>query len=269
MELFAQSSGRAQECGYEWVEWDGRQLRRPVSARFLQEFVVTDLYDSYSFSLVLARRVIEGQEPRLLLLVAGLLSSRHDFIPRPIRNTVAWVASADAEPALRALAAKALGEEGIGPMVDDAVADTPDGGFEVDFQCLLALASNAPPAEPPTVAPLRDTPQGAQLLVHNSLEMRNDLAKQLVRYQLPDGNRPLVVVTGNLDPERLRRARVWRGLVNQVNPPSGESLTAEKKTSNLLPRFRQMLLAPFRALLALFRRWGARRSLSPGGDPQT
>lgn len=235
MELYVQSRGYDQDKDYRWLKilQDGsRELQLPP----LSKKAIT-LIQSDSPSVVLERL----QEDRLLLLITGIEpEGRGDFLDRQIRIDVAWVRdnTEENELALRRVAARALREKDwndLSKEVSQAVTLLKDQqlrnvasedmkeneyGFRVSFSDMLRLASVKPEELSSSQEPDRTKKIGK-----NVLKLREELAEELQRCDLPKEQDPLVVVTGFKKRETLEQAGVWRSLSKLVDTEDWEKIT--------------------------------------------
>ena len=228
MEIYVQTRGLSQDYDYCWLRITPESqypeippmLTRPILTSTKSEVRITDLIQSESPSVVLAR-----DNDELLLLVTGMESTkRQDFRGRKIRNSLAWVCqdSEDNEQLLRALAVQAL-RGSLKKEVDDAIDFAGDYGFRVDYKAINKLGT------PQNVTNL--SANSYLMLGKNSEQLRDDLANQLKENCLPTETGVLVVVTGIKKESTLTQAGVWRGLSNSIEAATWKRY--EEKKSDL------------------------------------
>lgn len=200
VECYVRSCGGGPEHGYCWIHFAPEQQYR-IESTILTTLQCYDLIEHEAFSLG-----IERGGDQLALIITGLKASRGDYQHRSITHSLAFRAPARQESTIRAIAAAALRGE-LEQMVDYAIQrDTQPGGvgFVVHPALLDAMPSRAAgQAEP--------FPQEGRI-GKNTTRLRLGLAHELNTHSLPSRSGPLVVVTRNTDPGRLRMANVWRGL---------------------------------------------------------
>lgn len=194
LEVYVQSAGNPQELGYCWLD---------QAPTLLSKSNVVKLLEPNSHSLVIARS--DGQ---LFLLIVGLSSSRQDFRGRVIRNTVLWVSpDGKEEEQLRAIAVSALRNE-LTEKVDQLIWTDDAIGFDFDRDKLPRLDVG--------IQPTNEEPEQQCKIAKLSDALRKKLASELERCRLPDGNGPLVIMTGNRNESALIEIPVWRGLSKLV-----------------------------------------------------
>lgn len=207
MDIYVKSRGFAQEDGYCWLS---------ETPSIITSNRVTDCIQTESPSLVLGR-----YSEQLLLLITGLeAKGRKDFRDRPICNSIAWVAedSAAHEEQLCALAVRALRtfleekQDGLDAEIDEAIPVGGPDGFTVNWELLRGLSASATPSSHPQKSDREREEHSTDKLAKNCDRTKEDLATQLEQYGLPQGEGPLVVVTGIKSKDVLIQARVWRGL---------------------------------------------------------
>lgn len=229
MEIYVQSCGMAQNKGYRWIKESQQIVETPDS---IQE--VEELIESEANSIVLARK-----QNKLLLLVTGLESSRKDYRGRRILNSVAWITedSSGEEEKLRAIAVNAL-QGKLQGSIDKAITNTvgkstkkssknesnlsvnqnEDYGFEVDFNKIKIDDLNVESVKSGSPNKKNDVKSYSNLE-----ESKIPLIEELQKSKLPDGDRPLVVVTGIKLDSALRDANVWRGLTKNLTNMQGSN----------------------------------------------
>ncbi len=94
------------------------------------------------------------------------------------------------------------------PEEENIYTDFVDYGFYVSFSKLMAVVSGEKTGE----VTLKEAPDLTKKIGPNSSELREELAKEIMRYKLPPETEPLVVVTGFKKMETLAEAKIWRGL---------------------------------------------------------
>ncbi|MCE9564544.1 MAG: hypothetical protein K8U57_21100 [Planctomycetes bacterium] len=160
-------------------------------------------------------------------------SQRTDYRGRHIRNMVVWRCKENEEKEVRGLAVLALEDPAkLTKAVDEAVTrdDQSPSGFTVDWERLSSIRGG--PIAQGHVRQASDTCHVAR----NSEERRADLAKELKAGPVPLRDGPLVIVTGNVGPDRLDDKGVWRGLTSLV--PSEDWVAPEKKRHSGTERYR-------------------------------
>lgn len=245
--LHVLTRGRAPEHDYRWVAVEPappppRQERPPrLDARAAQ------LVQSDAPSLLLLR--VGGD---LVLFVTALESRREDVQGRAIRASLALTVDEAEQDTLRGLAALSLrpgGRQALAAAVDDAISDTPEGGFDVSAGLLDRLFEESLLPPEAGLAPERR-------FAPNDDDHREALAEELARSPLPPGEGPLVVVTGALGAERLEASGAWRGLSRLVSAPFSRpprEVRSPPKKDPAAARRRWALLLSAAALLILLR----------------
>ena len=215
MEIFVQSCGISVDYGYNWVDENDVIVEKP---NILNNFI--DLLQESS-SLLIAR-----ENPKLLLVVTGIPSARRDYQNRTIFISVAWIVKDDHvnEALIRNLASKILspvtGEIDPKKSIENCVKAGGENGFKVvDFESLRSLLEK----EPENCSPSKLSDEDKKdVLDQKSDDTIKKLAQDLKEQFLPEGNRPLVVVTGIQSKADFREAEVWRGLAKFVDELGGE-----------------------------------------------
>lgn len=200
MECYIRSCGKGSEHGYCWVNLTIEGQNR-VEPTMLAGLKISDLIEHEAFSVGLERR-----RNVLVLLITGIRASGSDYQRRRITHSLALRAPPDQETTLRAVAAKALRGE-LEQMFETGIRfrNRPDGvGFVVRSNLLsLVLLHAAGGADP--------SPQEGRI-GKDTPTLRASLAQELDTHTLPTREGPLVLVTRNTDPGRLRLANLWRAL---------------------------------------------------------
>ena len=211
MEIFVQSCGISVDYGYNWVDENDVIVEKP---NILNNFI--DLLQESS-SLLIAR-----ENPKLLLVVTGIPSARRDYQNRTIFISVAWIVKDDHvnEALIRNLASKILspvtGEIDPKKSIENCVKAGGENGFKVvDFESLRSLLEK----EPENCSPSKSLDKKLEI---NSKDTIKQLADELKERSLPEGDRPLVVVTGIQSRADFKKAKVWRGLANFVDERGGQ-----------------------------------------------
>lgn len=215
MEIFVQSCGISVDYGYNWVDENDVIVEKP---NILNNFI--DLLQESS-SLLIAR-----ENPKLLLVVTGIPSARRDYQNRTIFISVAWIVEDNHvyEAKIRNLASKILlpvtGEIDPKQTIENSVTAGEENGFDVKFESLRSLLEK----EPENCSPSKslDEKDKEEVLDQKSNDTIKKLAQDLKEQFLPEGNRPLVVVTGIQSKADFREAEVWRGLAKFVDELGGE-----------------------------------------------
>ena len=240
MEIFVQSCGISVDYGYNWVDENKVIVEKP---NILNNFI--DLLQD-SLSLLIAR-----ENPKLLLVVTGIPSGRRDYQNRTIFISVAWIVEDNPvyEAKIRSLASKILlskiflpdtGEidpkQGIKACVYDEEENSfqEKNGFTVNFKSLRCLLEEQ---ENSSTSKSLDEKDKEEVLDQKSNDTIKKLAQDLKEQFLPEGDRPLVVVTGIQSYADFREAKVWRGLAKFVDEPGdqggdGDSFRREVKGRN-------------------------------------
>jgi hypothetical protein len=216
MEIFVQSCGISVDYGYNWVDENQVIVEKP---NILNNFI--DLLQD-SLSLLIAR-----ENQKLLLVVTGIPSAKRDYQNRIIFISVAWIVD-DNEAKIRSLASKILlskiflpdtGEIKLKQTIEDSVTAGEENGFDVKFESLRSLLEK----EPENCSPSKLSDEDKKdVLDQKSDDTIKKLAQDLKEQFLPEGNRPLVVVTGIQSKADFREAEVWRGLAKFVDELGGE-----------------------------------------------
>ena len=235
MVIYVQSRGKPQQKDYQWLKVRKNNFVREIPP-ILKRISVSELIDSKKYSLVLARN--DGE---LVLLVTGLSSERIDFMNRPIRNSIAWVAqySPENEKIMRSLAVLALRDkEALEKIVKEAVVET-EVSSEYEFGVNRAKINQL--SESITVQS-NDNSEKRNKIGNNSPELQREVASELENNRLPDRDGILVLVTSLKTESGLREYQIWRGLSDKVSSGQltlvasrSELPQAEKKIPVWLP----------------------------------
>ena len=214
MEIFVQSCGISVDYGYNWVDENDVIVEKP---NILNNFI--DLLQESS-SLLIAR-----ENPKLLLVVTGIPSARRDYQNRTIFISVAWIVKDDHvnEALIRNLASKILspvtGEIDPKQTIENSVTAGEENGFDVKFESLRSLLEK----EPENCSPSKLSDEDKKdVLDQKSDDTIKKLAQDLKEQFLPEGNRPLVVVTGIQSKADFKKANVFRGLAKFVDELGGK-----------------------------------------------
>lgn len=214
MQIFVQSRGISVDYGYNWVDENDVIVEKP---NILNNFI--DLLQESS-SLLIAR-----ENPKLLLVVTGIPSARRDYQNRTIFISVAWIVEDNHvyEAKIRNLASKILlpvtGEIDPKQTIENSVTAGEENGFDVKFESLRSLLEK----EPENCSPSKLSDEDKKdVLDQKSDDTIKKLAQDLKEQFLPEGNRPLVVVTGIQSKADFREAEVWRGLAKFVDELGGK-----------------------------------------------
>jgi len=213
MQIYVQSCGVYPNHDYTWLRDDNKQIKPTLL------HCVDRLRQKNAPAVIISRM---GEE--LLLLVFGLKSSkRYDFQGREIFNSLVWIAKAAEEPFLRMLAACALRREhDFLKVIDQSIIDYDDElGFKVLWTKIQELSYKKKADE--------KLPDPTRRIGKNYQELRRKLAEELYQYKLPNEEGAIVVVTGIVDSETLKKAGVWRSLSRLVEQESWEEFTKEKE----------------------------------------
>ena len=213
MEIYVKSRGKNQDQDYCWIHITdkGQQKQSP----YIPEQVI-DLIESDDFSVVIAR--FSG---KLLLLITGLKSSRTDFQRRIIRNSIAWLGQGSDEPLFRQIAANAL-RGLLAKSIDSIVKISPSNKecFQALWEEFRQLTGKNEVGNLP--------PDSNISIEENSELLRKQLADEIEKYQLPQQEGPLVVVTGIKARETLEKAGVWRGLSNFIRTEDRDKISQQR-----------------------------------------
>jgi hypothetical protein len=248
MEIFVQSRGISVDYGYNWVDENDVIVEKP---NILNNFI--DLLQESS-SLLIAR-----ENPKLLLVVTGIPSARRDYQNRIIFISVAWILEDDKdhvnEANIRNLASKILlskiflrdpDEIKLKQSIERCVYDEEENsfqeknGFTVNFESLRCLLEDQENSS--TAKSLDKSDEGlnvksndktikklAQDLKEQPFDTIKKLAEDLKKQSLPEGDIPLVVVTGIQSYADFEKAEVWRGLAKFVDEPGGQPGDGDSK----------------------------------------
>ncbi|MFM6192338.1 hypothetical protein [Planktothrix sp.] len=226
MEIFVQSRGISVDYGYNWVDENQVIVEKP---NILNKFI--DLLQESS-SLLIAR---DNKNKQLLLVVTGIPSARRDYQNRTIFISVAWILKDDDvnEAKIRNLASKILlskiflhdtDEIELKQSIEASVNDEEENsfqeknGFTVKFESLRCLLEQ----EKESSSPSKSLDEKEVLYEKSNDTTIQKLAQDLKEQSLPEGDRPLVVVTGIQSRADFESAKVWRGLANFVDERGGQ-----------------------------------------------
>lgn len=234
MEIFVQSCGISVDYGYNWVDKNKVIVEKPNIAN---NFI--DLLQEY-FSVLIAR-----ENQKLLLVVTGIESARRrDYQNRTIFISVAWIVEDNHvyEAKIRNLASKILlpvtGEIDPKQSIEDCVKAGEENGFDVDFKSLENLLEKEP--EDSSTSKSLDEKDKEEVLDQKSNDTIKKLAQDLKEQFLPEGNRPLVVVTGIQSKADFREAKVWRGLAKFVDEPGDQGGDGDSFRRGVKGKFREV-----------------------------
>lgn len=200
MEIYVQS--RSQQRDYYWLAKKENQPEEEILPPIVK--TANQLIDDQVFSVVLWR----SQDKKLLLLVTALKTRRQDSKGRNIRNSVAWIGEKKDEPILRKIAVMALQNQ-LEQKIDDVVVDSNNSsGFQVKWDAIQSLILASGVASELSLTGVEAKGKIARI----SESFKQDLAETLTKYNLPEREGALVVVTSRKAKETLESAKVWRGL---------------------------------------------------------
>ncbi|WP_329607039.1 type II toxin-antitoxin system HicA family toxin [Planktothrix agardhii] len=214
MKIFVESAGKSPEHDYNWIDEQQKIIEKP---NIIKSFL--GLLQQDSPSLLIGRK-----SDKLLLIVTGISSERRDYQNRIIRISVAWIVEDNHvyEAKIRSLASKILspvtGEIDPKQSIEACVKAGVENGFTVDvedFESLRCLLEK----EPENCSPSKSLDKKLEI---NSKDTIKQLADELKERSLPEGDRPLVVVTGIQSRADFKKAKVWRGLANFVDERGGQ-----------------------------------------------
>ncbi|MFB2834411.1 hypothetical protein [Floridanema evergladense] len=214
MQIYVQSCGVYPNHDYTWVRDDNKQIKPSLL------YSIDRLRQKNAPSIIISRT---GGE--LILLVFGLRTSqRYDFQGREIFNSLVWIAQVAEEAFVRKLAACALRrEQDFLKIIDRSIVD--DDNDELGFKVLwtqIKELSFARKAE-------EKLPDSTRKIGKNTQEMRKKLAEELDQCKLPEQEGAIVVVTGIVESETLKKAGVWRSLSRLVEHEAWEEFTKQKE----------------------------------------
>lgn len=248
MVIYVQSRGLTQEHDYRWLRVNAKEkipeipsvLNQPL---FPSNTKISEIIDHQKESIVLARRSND-----LLLLITGLNAGkdRVDFAGRSVRNSLLWVRgySAENEKQMRGILLQALRGQ-LEAKLGEAVKVGGEYGFEVDYSQLKEIGEL-------TSEDLQSHHNVSDVFKvgQNSLELREDLALELISNCLPDRPGLLVVVTSLKKEADLKRIQVWRSLSSRVEfnewhnfKPIVMSSVPQKKTKLILSIIAVLIVA--------------------------
>ncbi|CAC5344443.1 MULTISPECIES: hypothetical protein [Planktothrix] len=218
MKIFVESAGKSPEHDYNWIDEQLKIIEKP---NIIKSFI--GLLQQDSPSLLIGRK---GEA--FVLIVTGISSERRDYQNRIIRISVAWILKDDDdhvnEAKIRSLASKILlskiflsdtGEIKLKETIENSVPAGEENGFDVKFESLRSLLEK----EPENCSPSKSLDKKLEI---NSKDTIKQLADELKERSLPEGDRPLVVVTGIQSRADFKKAKVWRGLANFVDERGGQ-----------------------------------------------
>ncbi|MFB2923679.1 hypothetical protein [Aerosakkonema funiforme] len=212
MQIYVQSCGASPNHDYIWLRDDNQQIKPPLL------HCVDGLRQKNYPSIVIAKY---GEE--LILLIFGLTTRRGvDFQGREIFNSVVWIGKTADEAFLRMLAACALRKDrGFLDVIDRAVIPCDERpGFKVAWQQIKALNNRVKVGD--------RLPDKTRKIGKNSQKLRYELAEELSLSRLPDRQGAIVVVTGIVEGETLKKAGVWRSLSRLVDVENWHKVTEDK-----------------------------------------
>ncbi|MDY6781463.1 MAG: hypothetical protein SW833_02740 [Cyanobacteriota bacterium] len=234
MRIYVQSCGVSQDNDYCWLKIRHNRsvreippiLKRPLSGHSQGIVRVTDVIESQSLSMVVAR-----DDGELLLLLTGLPAreERTDFMGRRVRNSVAWVGedSDEGERFIRSLVVRVLSNElEVAEAIDRAIVIGGEYGFDASFEALNLLA------EPLSVNINRNA-DATDKVGKSSPILRQELALELESNCLSDREGLLIVLTSLKTQSAILEARVWRGLSSRIAAEgwiTSSSSIVQKKT---------------------------------------
>ncbi|MEC4804291.1 MAG: hypothetical protein SAJ12_09670 [Jaaginema sp. PMC 1079.18] len=239
MVVYVQSRGLTQEHDYRWLRVNAKDQTPEIPIVLNETFFpsnikIGELIDHQKESIVLARRSND-----LLLLITGLKAKqdRVDFAGRSVRNSLLWIKTKNDsnEKQVRSILLQALKGQ-LEAKLDDAVRVGGEYGFEVDYSKLKEIGNF-------TSETLQSHQNASDLLKvgQNSVELREELALELISNCLPERQGLLVVVTSLKKEADLKRIQVWRSLSSRVEfnewqefRPSAINPTSQKKTKLIL-----------------------------------
>lgn len=212
MEIYVQSRGLKRD--YYWVvKRENQPEEFPASPHSLIN-KANQFIESQAFSVAIFR----SNKSKLLLLLTGLKTQRKDEYGRKIRNCVAWIGEEKDEPLLRQLAALTLKNEL--KIDEEVIKDNNSTGFQVKWEAIEQLHEVNGDIQ-------SESPPEKSRIARVSEPRKEELAKRLMKSQLPKREGALVIVTGTKSKETLEEAKVWRGLSNDYRIGEGWQLINE------------------------------------------
>lgn len=208
--VYIQSRGVGPERDYTWVQIfsdnEGQVLQEPS---VLKDFGILDMIEGESL-------VIGRYNEQLVLLITELATKeRADFQNRRIRNSLLCMAeeTQENENILRGVAGKFLTEKFLLERVLDECVQSDsqnEAGFSVSEELVEKLFTFRSEGDK------TGTNWNNKTISENTETTREELADELLNYQLPTARGPLIVVTQNKASTIFEERKVWRSLCNIV-----------------------------------------------------
>lgn len=247
MNIWVQSCGSGPEQGYCWAPLSNpNSQENQVVQPILNRLAVSQLIEHERFS-VGVEWVLQQNEKRLALIITGLATNeRADYQNRQVTHSLLCIANnSQEEICIRGMVVAAL-RGNLARQLDNAISfdTTPtDIGFTVSADLYETLRAIQAQDNQPC------TSQAQQCRIgKNSTTLQQELAEELDTYTFPNRKGMLIVVTGIVDPQKLKKAKVWRALTNLFNgsdttwtpytPPSSSSSSQQPpvRTGMIMPR---------------------------------